>query len=178
LHFAAGTGDVEGLRACLQPDALVAYDINRPDQYGRTPLVYTILSEQQACTQMLLNAGAEINGTDADGRTVVHWAAFHGKHNMLRFLLENGADVTVKDVEGRGALHLSTGAESSRCAKQIVALLPTGAINDPDNENMTPAHWCAFHDHVKHLSMLIKHGASLLHVDNEGKVRASPLAVR
>lgn len=170
LHFAAGTGDVDGLQACLQPGTLEMYDINQADQHGRTPLVYTILSDQLACTQMLLGAGAAINGADADGRTALHWAAFHGKHTILRFLLENGADATIKDVEGRGPLHLSTGADSSRCAKQLISALPRGAVDDPDNESMTAAHWCAFHDHVKHLGLLLKQGASLAVQDNEGKV--------
>jgi len=171
LHYAAGSGDPNELLAFLQPDTIGQYDLNAPDGYGRTPLVYTVLSDSIDCCQLLIQAGAVVESTDTDGRTAVHWSAFQGNHKMLKLFLDSGGNVLSQDAEGRTPLHLSTGADSSKCTKQIVKRLPAdGSINIVDNDQMTAAHWCAFHGHHKHLEILVSAGANLTMSDGEGKL--------
>jgi len=42
-------------------------------------------------------------------------------------------------------------------------------INGGDKERMTPLHWAAFHEHPKHVQLLLKAGASADVLDVEGK---------
>lgn len=172
LHYAAGSGDANELIGFLQPGTVEQYDLNAPDGYGRTPLVYSVLSDAIDCCQLLLQAGAVVDATDTDGRTAVHWAAFQGSSKMLKMFLEQAGNVLAQDSEGRTPLHLSTGAESSKCIKQIIKRLPAGdgSIDTLDNDQMTAAHWCAFHGHHKHLDLLIAAGANLAIPDGEGKL--------
>jgi len=171
LHYAAGSGDANELLPFLQPGTVEQFDLNAPDGYGRTPLVYTVLSDAIDCCQLLLQAGAVVEATDADGRTAVHWSAFQGNSKMMKLFLESGGDVLAQDGEGRTPLHLSTGADSSKCTKQIVKRLPAdGSVDIVDSDQMTAAHWCAFHGHHKHLEILISAGASLTVPDGEGKL--------
>lgn len=171
LHYAAGSGDANELLPFLQPGTVEQLDLNAPDGYGRTPLVYTVLSDAIDCCQLLLQAGAVVEATDADGRTAVHWSAFQGNSKMLKLFLESGGDVLAQDGEGRTPLHLSTGADSSKCTKQIVKRLPAdGSVDIIDSDQMTASHWCAFHGNHKHLEILISAGANLTLPDGEGKL--------
>ena len=89
---------------------------------------------------------------------------------MMKYLLGRGAQASVRDHDGRTALHLSTGAESSKCIKQLCKQLTADAVNEVDNESMTAAHWAAYHDHYKHLESLLEAGVSLALRDREGKL--------
>lgn len=170
LHYAAGTGDLPALQEFCQPEILNEIDINAHDPQGRTPLIYAVLADQLECMLLLLTSGCDINATDTDGRTPLHWAAFHGKHSLVKILLENGAAVLGKDGEGRTPLHLSTGCESSKCTKLIAKFLDGASVDETDGEGMTAAHWSAFHNHAKHLDLLIDKGCNLLLADKEGRV--------
>ena len=43
-------------------------------------------------------------------------------------------------------------------------------LNAVDQDGMTAAHWCAFHNHWKHLDCLVAEGADIHIKDNEGKM--------
>jgi len=169
LHYAAGSGDVNELSQYLAPGSIEQFDINAPDAYGRTPLVYTVLADALECSELLLQAGAGIEAQDADERTPIHWAAFQGNHKMLKYFMDRGGNVAAKDKEGRTPLHLSTGAESSKCCKLLIKKVPTGMINEVDNDQMSALHWGAFHGNHKHIELLLDAGADMALVDKEGK---------
>ena len=67
-------------------------------------------------------------------------------------------------------LHLASGAESSKCTKLLSKDQDPDLINAADSDGMTAAHWCAFHNHPKHLECLIDAGADLGIADLEGKL--------
>lgn len=50
-------------------------EIDHGDQFGRTPLMFTILADRLECAELLLRAGANVNCKDKGGRTALHWAA-------------------------------------------------------------------------------------------------------
>lgn len=50
-------------------------EIDHGDQFGRTPLMFTILADRLECAELLLRAGANVNSKDKGGRTALHWAA-------------------------------------------------------------------------------------------------------
>lgn len=170
LHYAAAIGDMETLYSYCQQDIISQIDINARDPQGRTALIYSVLGDQQDSILLLISVGCNINATDSDGRTALHWSAYHGKHKTMKLLLENAASPAIKDNEGRTALHLSTGSDSSKCTKLLLRYMDTTAVNEADSELMTAAHWSAFHDHAKHLDLLISMGANILLPDREGRL--------
>eukprot|EP00039_Didymoeca_costata_P001207 m.50583 g.50583 ORF g.50583 m.50583 type:complete len:904 (+) comp10680_c0_seq1:266-2977(+) len=172
LHYAAGSGDLEQLQVCLQPGEIEQFDLESSDSYGRTPLTYTVLANAPACTEALLRAGVNIGTRDGEGRTALHWAALQGNHKMLKLLLERNADVATLDNESRTPLHMSMGAGSSKCCKLLLkaAIAPDELVNTPDKDHMCAQHWCAFHNHHKHMDLLIAYGADLMLRDAEGKL--------
>eukprot|EP00048_Salpingoeca_helianthica_P016841 m.234458 g.234458 ORF g.234458 m.234458 type:complete len:966 (+) comp19622_c0_seq1:1356-4253(+) len=170
LHYAAATGNSEALVQYLHPTLLDQIDLNGHDTQGKTALIYAVVGDHYECVALLLQAGADVLAVDTDRRSPVHWAAFHGRHRILKLLLENGGSAEDQDKEGRTALHLSTGAESSKCTKLLMKYMDPAAVNVADEERMTAAHWSAFHDHAKHLDLLIGGGADLLLADSEGRI--------
>ena len=43
----------------------------------------------------------------------------------------------------------------TQSTKLLVKVLDAAGINEADAEQMTAAHWSAFHDHAKHLDLLL-----------------------
>jgi len=170
LHYAARTGDATTIQAYCQPGVLTQEVIDSLDGHGKTALIFACFPETPHCLTLLLDAGASIDTTDSDGKTALHWAAFNGRHKAIKVLLERGISVNSKDAEGRTALHMSTGSDSSKCTKLILKYLTSESIDEADSESMTAAHWCAFHDHVKHMDLLVEAGANLMLPDREGRL--------
>jgi ankyrin repeat protein len=50
-------------------------EIDHGDQFGRTPLMFTVLADRLECAELLMRAGANVNCKDKGGRTALHWAA-------------------------------------------------------------------------------------------------------
>jgi ankyrin repeat protein len=53
------------------------FDINAPDAYGRTPLVYTVLADALECSELLLQAGARVRAI---------FSSTTSQHNHCRLL--------------------------------------------------------------------------------------------
>ena len=51
-------------------------DINKGDQFGRSPLMFAVLADRLDCAELLLKNGAKVNFEDNGGRTALHWAAY------------------------------------------------------------------------------------------------------
>ena len=45
------------------------------DKFGRSPLMYCVLSDRLECAELIIKAGADVNKKDIGGRTALHWAA-------------------------------------------------------------------------------------------------------
>jgi ankyrin repeat protein len=135
LHAVAVNGDRSQLTSLITSGV---YDLDCGDQYGRTPLVYSVLGDRLDCAEVLLKAGAQVNMADMDGRTALHWAAYQDNFRCLRLLLSKGANWRVKDNEGRTALHLATGHQNTKCLKELLRKIKHGShdINDADAEQV------------------------------------------
>ena len=49
--------------------------VDETDDGGRTGLMYSAISDQLECLQLLLRRGATIAIQDSSGQTALHWAA-------------------------------------------------------------------------------------------------------
>lgn len=114
-------------------------------------------------------AHCQINLPDSDGRTPLHWAAHQNNYKMIKFLVQRGAISDLRDTAERTPLHLATAAQSSKGVRMLLKVVPLDMINLADVDGMTALHWCAAHDHPKHLDALIGAGADTRATDNELK---------
>lgn len=64
LHYAAAMGDKKTLVYLLQQHSDPRNSATSRDAYGRTALVYAVVSGKQSCAEILLKSGADVNATD------------------------------------------------------------------------------------------------------------------
>jgi ankyrin repeat protein len=63
LHYAAAMGDKKNLIQILSENNKANTVFSR-DSYGRTALIYAVVSGKQACAEILLKSGADVNSVD------------------------------------------------------------------------------------------------------------------
>jgi uncharacterized protein len=125
VHYAAGSGDVDGLRALLAEGA----DPGAADAEGWTPLHFAAQAQAPAAVEVLLAAGAEVDVMDRHGNTPLWRAVFcsRGEGGTIRLLLAAGADPNRDNVHG-----LSPRTLAGRIANYDVAVhLPAGDDTSP-----------------------------------------------
>ncbi|KAI3643565.1 hypothetical protein MP228_013120 [Amoeboaphelidium protococcarum] len=166
LHIAAGTGNMEMLKRCLN-----VFRINLPDKEGRTPLIYAVIGNHQQVVEYLIKRDANCNLCDYEGRSPVHWATYYGRFEILRLLLQLGADHTICDNEYRTPLHWATGVQSIRCFHLLLqkSALCQFELNRPDLEQMTISHWAVYNNQPFRLEKILQLRPNVLLTDIEGK---------
>jgi ankyrin repeat protein len=75
------------------------FNVNAPDEEGRTALMYAAFNGHTAVLKKLLEKGASINLRDPNGRTALMMAASGPYPDAVRLLLENSADPNLTDRE-------------------------------------------------------------------------------
>jgi ankyrin repeat protein len=96
LLIAVTANDAVGVHALLEGDA----SPDESDEYGRSALIYAVMSDNISIAQMLVSHGANVNSHDKLGKTALHWAAERGSDDMLRLLLDAKAMVEAQDLHG------------------------------------------------------------------------------
>lgn len=71
-------------------------EINKPDKYGFTPLIWAVSNENIEIINMLLEQGANINFVNKDGGSALWYAVTNQRVKALELLLSKGADPNVK----------------------------------------------------------------------------------
>ncbi|CAK5281900.1 unnamed protein product [Mycena citricolor] len=99
-----------------------AYDVQRRDHVGRSPLQFAIMCKQTRVACDLIDAGARMTARLVDGRTSLHLAAQFGLVEVLRKLLErsheNAKQVPSKAGEDKDATEAASGAEKQRMSSE------------------------------------------------------------
>ncbi|XP_064025516.1 ankyrin repeat domain-containing protein 42 isoform X1 [Pogoniulus pusillus] len=117
----------------------------------------------------MIRSGAGINEVDlVHNFTPLHCAAHSGSLECLHWLLWHGADVT--QVTGRGwtAAHLAAIRGQDACMQNL---------NVSDMYDWKPVHYAAFHGRLGCLQLLVRWGACIDDVDNNGNLPAHLAAV-
>uniref|UniRef100_A0A8C1KAY1 Ankyrin repeat domain 52a n=1 Tax=Cyprinus carpio TaxID=7962 RepID=A0A8C1KAY1_CYPCA len=83
------------------------FDINTPDNFGRTCLHAAASGGNVECLNLLLSSGADMNKKDKFGRTPLHYAAANGRYQCVVVLVGAGAEVNERDRSGCIPLHYS-----------------------------------------------------------------------
>lgn len=72
-------------------------EINFVDDYGRTPLHWSVISSRHDISDILLNSGANANSIDRNKWSPLHYAAFFGDQDTVSSLIKAGADPLLID---------------------------------------------------------------------------------
>ena len=126
LYQTAERGDLTTVQDLLAADRSV--DVNKEDEYGRTPLYAAAKEGQTAVVAALLAApGIDVNKEDKDGRTPLHMAAKKGHTAVVAALLATpGIDVNKEHAYGKTPLHI---AAMYRQTEVVAALLAAPGID-------------------------------------------------
>uniref|UniRef100_A0A8C1KBT6 Ankyrin repeat domain 52a n=1 Tax=Cyprinus carpio TaxID=7962 RepID=A0A8C1KBT6_CYPCA len=151
------------------------FDINTPDNFGRTCLHAAASGGNVECLNLLLSSGADMNKKDKFGRTPLHYAAANGRYQCVVVLVGAGAEVNERDRSGCIPLHYSAAStafcrtdrphasthqnqedgekESFLCVEH---LLDNGAAPSLCNtKGYSAVHYAAAHGNKQNLELLI-----------------------
>uniref|UniRef100_A0A6Q2Z252 Uncharacterized protein n=1 Tax=Esox lucius TaxID=8010 RepID=A0A6Q2Z252_ESOLU len=146
------------------------FDINMPDNFGRTCLHAAASGGNIECLNLLLSSGADLNQRDKLGRTPLHYAAANGRYQCTVTLVSAGAEVNEPDAAGCTPLHYSAASQCLMCH-----LLDNGA--DPSLVNAkgySAVHYAASHGNKQNLELLLEMSFNALG-DIESSIPVSPL---
>jgi len=97
-------------------------DVNRPDEYGHTPLMWSVGLGSERLTELLLRDGADPRQCRPDGTTVLHVAAHsEASATVARMLLTAGADPLARDREGKTPAEYAHEAGLTELAQRLDA---------------------------------------------------------
>ncbi|MBN3314346.1 ANR28 phosphatase, partial [Atractosteus spatula] len=88
------------------------FDIDTPDNFGRTCLHAAAAGGNLECLNLLLNTGADFNKKDKFGRTPLHYAAANCNYQCLFALVGSGASVNDLDERGCTPLHYAAASDT------------------------------------------------------------------
>uniref|UniRef100_A0A665T5I8 Uncharacterized protein n=1 Tax=Echeneis naucrates TaxID=173247 RepID=A0A665T5I8_ECHNA len=168
------------------------FDINTPDNFGRTCLHAAASGGNVECLNLLLSSGTDLNKRDIMGRTPLHYAAANGRYQCTVTLVSAGAEVNEPDQTGCTPLHYSAASqafidrhfsgnhqndedeakESYFCLEH---LLDNGA--DPsmvNSKGYSAVHYAAYHGNKQNLELLLEMSFNALG-DIESSIPVSPL---
>lgn len=98
LHFSIVCEDKESFDLIINN----RFDVNTPDDEGRTPLHYAVLSEQaEYFIRTLVDYNALLNSITDNNETPLFYAVKFNKEHSCKLLLELGADSTIPNDIGQ-----------------------------------------------------------------------------
>ncbi|TNM86767.1 hypothetical protein fugu_006997 [Takifugu bimaculatus] len=170
------------------------FDINTPDNFGRTCLHAAASGGNVECLNLLLSSGTDLNKRDIMGRTPLHYAAANGRYQCTVALVSAGAEVNEPDQIGCTPLHYAAASQAfSRVDRQFSGnhenneeeakesyfclehLLDNGA--DPsmvNSKGYSAVHYAAYHGNKQNLELLLEMSFNALG-DIESSIPVSPL---
>uniref|UniRef100_A0A8C9V945 Ankyrin repeat domain 52a n=1 Tax=Scleropages formosus TaxID=113540 RepID=A0A8C9V945_SCLFO len=166
LHLAVLYGFSDCCRKLLSS---AGFDINTPDNLGRTCLHAAASGGNVECLNLLLSSGADLGKKDKLGRTPLHYAAANGSYQCAVALVSAGAEVNEPDGKGCTPLHYAAASvdrqqsgshrnEEERAKETFCCLehlLDNGA--DPAIRNIsgyTAVHYAAAHGNKQNLELV------------------------
>jgi ankyrin repeat protein len=76
------------------------FDLDKPDDIGRTALIYAAINNNMMVAKILIDHGASLDARDPIGNTALHMAADRGNLDVLRQLLDAKAPIDAQNHQG------------------------------------------------------------------------------
>jgi len=108
-------------------------DVDAPDPYGVTPLMFSLISGSVQTSRQLIEKGAEVNSRDVDGRTALVEALTTENDipaDLIAMLIDRGADVNVRIANGLTPLMIAVSDSPSLLRLLIEAGADINARDD------------------------------------------------
>ncbi|XP_075055692.1 serine/threonine-protein phosphatase 6 regulatory ankyrin repeat subunit C isoform X2 [Mixophyes fleayi] len=117
------SGQLYSIVASLSNEHVLSagFDINTPDNLGRTCLHAAASGGNVECLNLLASSGADLMRQDKFGRTPLHYAAANGSYQCTVTLVTAGASVTVADFKGCTPLHYAAASDTYRRVSHTVS---------------------------------------------------------
>ena len=134
-HLCFGGGGAEAQVACVRMLIDAGAEINAPDQYQWTPLLFAASNSHAIVVAALIKAGADVNRGNENNKTPLHWACRRVDSDVepALLLLRNGAAVNVRDDDGDTPLDFAIANPRGR--RFVPILLRTGATLPAESDD-------------------------------------------
>lgn len=139
--------------------------INNTNQFGATPLIAAIQSNQIDIVKQLIAAGADVHALDNQKKNALYYAAEFRRWNVVELLLERNIKV---DAQDHNAVHAFFGAVHDDRAALISSLLELDA-NFIHARNESGCKILPYAVGRKCFDLLLEKGADINAVDADGK---------
>jgi ankyrin repeat protein len=121
-----------------------------------------------------LNKAIDVNAPDADGVTPIMLSASRGWLEVMQVLIERGALISAMDDHGQTALMYVVHGRGNEEA--LLMLIEHGAkVNAKDHKGRTALMHAARYGRLEVVQLLVKRGADVSAVDNDGQRTADLL---
>jgi len=153
-------------------------DVNAGDEYGWTPLMWSVFYEDLPTTERLLAKGADPNiqatrayRSHAMGITALMIASAAGQEDHVAVLLKHKAQVSLVDKQGKSAVHyarerksvpilFSLRAPVNADMEDLLAGIRAGKdVNAPGVLGLTPLMWAVFYEDKYSAGIILESGA-------------------
>ncbi|MDB2414326.1 ankyrin repeat domain-containing protein [Rickettsiales bacterium] len=74
-------------------------NINEKDEFGRTPLISSVVEGNLENIKTLINKGADLNAVDEEGRTALMIASITGNAEIVKLIVKSLDDAEKKENE-------------------------------------------------------------------------------
>lgn len=161
LHKAAERGNVEKVKSLIAAGYDV--DIPNPEEFGWTPLIYAVTSDNPNVVAAILAGGADVNARDDSGQTALFSAIFQSeerpaKIEMLHMLIEAGADIDARSDAQWTPLLDATGGGNHKAMRILIA---RGAdVNAQNKYGRTPLMVAVMNNKPEAIRILLASGAN------------------
>jgi len=136
------------------------WDLNTPDDTGRSPLHYTILKNNINTFKKLLSLGVKVNVYDVHGDTPLHYVILTDKIDFLDTLLQYDVNVNAYNFMMQSPLHYS--CNEGRMWKQLIKAGANVHARDADGKSVVQVALESHNsNYLKIIRALIKAGVSI-----------------
>jgi len=167
----AGSADDRLYEAILWSDAgkagamVNAAKVNKPDELGNTPFMYSVFTQNTAIMEMLLSQGADVNTKNNNGDSALTMASRGTNDKTVVSLLEHGALIDSRNNKESTPLTEAVLHGRNEIAK---ILMKRGANMNSRGKGWTPLFECVDSENADALKMLVQAGADINGKNNKG----------
>ncbi|CRF33063.1 ankyrin [Brachyspira suanatina] len=173
------SGDIEEVSNFIDNKKI---NINARIENSATPLIFSIIFNQDEIAKMLIGKGADLNIKDKSGFTALIYSIMYNRIEISKILIEKKADVNTKVSLNENVVYMKNVTPLILNENKEVAqsLINAGAdINIKFSfqhvgkniklENITPLMWFIFNDNSEIAKLLIESGADINAKDKSRK---------